>query len=205
MSHLPARRLLLTLFLGLVLETPRSSADPPTLERAGADPRLRQDACLGADANVTASWSGTQVQFRHTGASIDYTGTACGRYVLDLDVVGLQPISGYGTSFKFEVPEFSEQLGTLPQLQCESLVVDVSYYRRPPRVRALTRFASGRKHGVWHPEQPNFPCMLESSLGFTDGATQTAEPSGTTRYRIAASIRVGPTVRPVTVRAWRQP
>jgi hypothetical protein len=124
--------------------------------------------------------------------------------VVDLDVGGLQPISGYGTSFKFEVPEYVQQLGTLPQPQCESVVVDVSYYRRLSQERALTRLAGGRKHGVWHPEQPNYPCVLENSLGYTDIATQTAAPSGTTHYRIAVSIRAGSTVLPVTVRAWRQ-
>ena len=209
MSRLPARGLLLVLFVGMVFATPRS-AEPPTPDRAISRPVQVPDACLQADAHATLSWSGTQVRAHHQGSATSYTGTACGRYVVDVDVSPLQPISGYGTSFVVEsmpgsTPSPQEIIRNFTQQQCESLVIDINYYRKPPRVRAMTKFAGGRRRGVWHPEQPSFKCLVENAPGFVDVPWQTTGPSGATRYRTATSARYGNTVLPVYVSSRRQP
>lgn len=167
--------------------------------RAGAQevrpPLVIQDPCKVAAAAVTKAWSPSAPAAIVNG-SPPYGTPNCTKYVADFDVPPLTPLNGHTTDYTISpAQQVTNELLHLAPAQCQTLVMDAIIYRQEARTGSLVRIGGGRKRG----QVQSATCDLAPEASWVQPPAQTPPAQGTTRIRVAVSLKLGDQWLPVRI------
>jgi len=190
--------------LSILLVLAAFSGDPspsPTLRPGTSIPGPLLDPCASAAANATATLTANDDEdVLNSGTTAYASNPKCTRFVADFHVLsGADPNDSHGTMTFDVAGGATSGAWEGNKAKCESLKVNVSYYKKAAGAGSFAKITSAAFKGVWA-DGPMFDmCNLVKTSG-GDAPSGTPSAGGTETYRVAVRATLAGVVVPVTAR-----